>query len=286
MKISPYLLLALLAIGAASCQEKDLDVGYLYVPAVDVQASATSGDITQAVEHVRVVVEAQSLGFYPLPARVPILGTGERRIRIEPAVNPSGRSTRLEVYPFYEAYEQQFSLRQNQTDTIRPQLNYIPTAEFALVEDFVSGSGPLRVDLDEDAATSLDIVTDPLDPSRRVGMVTLTEEAPIFEIASEVLNRSEPIIEAWLELDYRGDATLSIALLPEDVGTEAERGGRYNQGVLPRDDWRKLYFDLNESILALDLYEGNFRISFLAGFDPEGPETQQLFLDNIKVVYR
>jgi len=270
----------------SGCAKQELEVSYLYVPAFDVVESANSGDISTQITDVRVVIGAQSLGFYPLPARIPILAVGQQAIRLEPSVRVGGIANNRIVYPFYEVFDETLNLVAGTVDTIRPSINYAPSVTFAFVEDFEGSSPALPLDLDEFADTRFVTTNDNPSVGSGAGKATLMESSEIVEVATPVLNASsEKWDRIWLELDFKGDVPMAVALLPETPGEDATRLVRYGQGVSAREDWRKLYFELVSS--GLDPFaEQPFRIGFLSILDQNEFTTAEVFIDNIKVIYQ
>ncbi len=271
----------------AACEPEELDVAYLYIdrPSVAPGGRAEPG----AIVAVRVVVGTQSLGFYPLPARVPILGTGVRTIRIEPAVRRSGLSQDIRVYPLYEPVVRELTLALNQTDTLRPVFTYASTATVGLEEGFETATSAFVLDLAANGSAPLQ--QDPDDPrvGSASGVITLTRERPVYEVASLLVEPDRArVLDLWLELDYRGDVPLNVSLFPENVvalppGTPLV--ARYFQGARPRADWTRLYFDIVDESNDAFVNVG-FRVSLLALYDEALGGTQTVHLDNVKVVYR
>lgn len=268
----------------SGCEKQELEVSYLYVPAFEVLESASSGDISTQITDVRVVIGAQSLGFYPLPARIPILAAGPQAIRLEPTVRIGGIANNRIVYPFYEVFAETLDLIPGTVDTIRPRINYAADVKFAFVEDFEGSSPSLPLDLDEFPDTRFSRTTNNPSKGTGAGVASLSMGSEIVEMATPVLNASsEKWDRIWLELDYKGDIPMAVALLPETPGGDETRLVRYGQGASAREEWRKLYFEMVDSGLD-EFAEQPFRIGFLSILDTTA--TAEVFIDNIKVVYR
>ena len=98
----------------------------------------------------------------------------------------------------------------------------------------------------------------------------------------------DALLDLWVELDYRGQGVLQVALLPEDIGggdPQAPPSTRYFQGALPREDWTRFYFDIVDA--SNDDYVAEaFRLSLLVIYDETLGPSQRVFLDNLRVVYR
>lgn len=279
--LSSVLVIFLLLTG---CETEELEVSYIYIPAFDVEANAQSGDISTQITDVRVVLGAESLGFYPLPARIPILASGENLVRLEPVVRIAGLAANRIVYPFYEVFEETLTLVPGSIDTIRPTISYTSTSGFGFVEDFETSNPTLIFDLDDFSDTKFETTATNPSSGSGAGVATLTTTSRIVESATPVLNPTgQNWNRIWLELDYRGDVPLTVAILPETPGSENTRLNRYTQGVSDRDEWRKIYFELVTNGQE-EFASQPFRVGFLAVLDTT--VTSNLYLDNIKVVHQ
>ena len=271
---------------AGACGVDELDVAYLHVRDVAVAPAADAPD--DGVVALRIVRGPTSLGFYPVPADVPLLGTGAATVSVEAAVRRSGLSQELRVYPMYAPAEAELVLGPGATDTLRPTFRYRDEVVVALDEGFESPSDALALDL-RDASPPIDRVTEGASAGAASGRIRLTAEAPVFEVASGVIVPARaPLLDLWVELDYRGDVPLAVALLPAAVPPLApgqSPAARYFQGALPREAWTRLYFDIVGGD-DRDFLGAGFRVSLLAIHDPSRGETQDVLIDNLRVVYR
>ena len=279
--------LLLVGVGLTACNEEELEVAYLTVPSVAVAPAGRPE--ADAIAAVRLVVDSLSLGFYPVPAEVPVLALGPRRVRLEPAVRRSGLGGEVVVYPLYEALTRELDLRASGVDTLRPIFGYVPGAVIGLEEGFESAATQFSRDLSPGGSAPLAMTTaDPRDGTA-AGLITLTPEAPVYEVASAVIRPGRAsLLDLWVELDYRGEGILAVALLPEDAGPApagTPPSARYSQGALPRETWTRFYFDIVDASNRDFVAEG-FRVSLLAIYDAGLGARQELFVDNLRVVYR
>ena len=277
---------ALLLITSA-CEVDEIEVAYLSIPGVAVTPRGTLEP--DGIAALRVVRGDTSLGFYPIPADVPLLGLGTATLSIEPAVRRSGLSEELLVYPLYQPVAQTLGLVPGQTDTIRPIFSYRPEAVVALDEGFESSSSILIRDLAAEGSAPLTRVTDGVRAGTGSGLITLSAATPVYEVASAVVRPDRAsILDLWVELDYRGEGVLALALFPEAptlAGPGEPLSARYFQGALPREEWTKFYFDIVDDSNRGFLADG-FRVSLLAIYNEDLGAEQRLYLDNLRVVYR
>ncbi len=268
----------------SSCETRELEVTYLFVPTFDVEGNGMSGDVSTNITDVRVVIGAESLGFYPLPARIPILASGEHRIRLEPVVRIAGLSANRTVYPFYEVFEETLDLVPGTIDTIRPTISYVSTSSFGYVEDFETNNASLILDLDDFSETQIERSTDSPSLGSGAGVATLTRDANILEVASPVINSTgQAWNRIWVEVDYKGTVPLALALIPETPGPDQERLPRFVQGISSTEQFIKIYFEVVANSQQ-EFASAPFRLAFLAVLD--STETANISVDNIKVVHQ
>ena len=280
------LLLALLSWSA--CAPEDLDVAYLYVPGFEVEIDGVTEP--SAITDVRVVLGSENLGFYPLPARIPILGTGTRRVRLEPAVQRSGMSAERVVYDLYTAFEAELPLRLGQTDTIRPTVTYSPATTVAFEERFEGPSTALTFDLVPGGSAPLTLVGgDSARAGASSGRIDFSRERPVYEVASfALMGIPADATQVWLEVDYRGSVPLVVGLVeptPSPLPEGFPRQARYAVGARVREDWQKFYFDIIDP-LNRDFVGAGFRVALLAEVAPDSAAGRQVFVDNLRVAYR
>ena len=269
------------------CNVEELDVGYLAIPEITVAPADQSP--RDGVVALRLVRGSTSLGFYPVPADVPLLNTGATAVTLEPTVRRSGDSQELRVYPMYQPVEVEIQLLPGRTDTVRPVFGYREEVTVGLEETFESPANALTLDLQNGNSPAIAQSTDTVAGGLSSGRITLTAASPVFEVATDVVVPDrDRVLDLWLELDYRGDAVLALTLFPEAV-PPLQQGqpiaSRYFQGALPREDWTRIYFDIVD-VSNRDFLTDGFRVSLLAVFDPERGASQEVFVDNLRVVYR
>lgn len=276
-----------LALGVGGCEVRQLDVAYLQIDEIAVENPFEAGARDDVrITDVRVVDGAGTQGFYPVPGVIPVLDATPRVLRLEPVVRLAGLSESRLVYPLYEAVERPFDLAPGQTLGLSPVVGYIDGVRFPLREGFDGRVERFVVELDDFDETRFEVVADPVDPARAVGRARLTEDADLLEVTTEVVAIDEPFTQAWLEVVYRGDVDLNIAVLGTNLQTPAERGALFLQGVRARDDYRRFYFDLQLGATR-EILTAGFRIDLLAAYDPAlGGAAQELFVDEVRVVAR
>ena len=282
-----YAGIALLAL-AGGCGEDELPAGYLRVERIELTGAAAT-DRPVELAAVRVVDGPEALGVYPLPARIPVSADGSaREIRLEPMVRRAGLASLLTVYPMYEAAFAAVPTAIGAERVVEPEVRYAASVTELVRDDVTAGGASVfSVDVDGDADTALEPVRG--EGGGALARAELTAAAPLLEAATPPIATTLPaddIRELWLELDYRGDVALQVALLPEALGTPGERGARYLQGAFGRDEFERFYFDLGDDLGDGLLAAGRWRIGILAAYEETGPSVQRVEIDNVRLLVR
>lgn len=286
---SPILiLLALWVLATAACAGDEGDAAFVYVPAAALSPTLDAGGPT-GITVVRAVDGAEGLGAYPLPARIPVsTAGGARDIRLEPVVRRAGVAERLTAYPMYGAALAPAPTTAGATDTVRPRFGLAEGTRVILADSLTFGLTSFAADLDADTATAFVRVAD--GEGAAFARAAVTEDSPVLEATTEVIALASDASELWLELDYRGEALLRLALIPSQPEEAARRGMRYLQGAFGRDRFERFYFDLGDPVEdpagAALLAARTFRVAALAVYDPAGPSVQRAEIDNVRLLAR
>lgn len=284
LQLSVFLFFVFSLLVISSCKKENIDVMYLYVSGFDLEGESEIAD--QSIEFVRVVSGAKSLGIFPLPAKIPVLASENKSIRLEPMVEVSGVSDRLFAYSFFEAHTFDLNFVSGKIDTINAVTRYTQQTKFKFEEDFENGISIFKNDIDGFASTTLDVSVDKLRSGNIEGKANIERKSPYVEVSSDVLDFSKLPTEIWLEMDFYGDAVLSVAVLPSSVGTFASRRFRYYQGARGRDNWKRFYFNLSRDELTTSLFTSGFKVGILSQLDSTKTVPNIQHIDNVKLLYR
>lgn len=258
---------------------------YLEIQPFTLNTDITSQGTNDAkITEVWVFVEGEFLGAYSLPAKVPILATGETNIRIEAGIKENGIASRPDIYVFYEPYEVSLNLEPYETYTIEPGTRYVPETKFGFIEDFESNRPRIFTQL-LNGSEGVELTQEDVFQGEYSGKITLRrDDNLVVEVSSfqEFSGLLEAGVFIYLEMNYKSDAPVLWGIVG-DSGTATGLERYYEAGFAPKDSWNKIYFSLagiiNDS--QLDSYQFSLR----AFLDEESPDSATVYLDNIKLVH-
>ena len=272
-----------------SCVKNNPDPSWLRVNDWDLVAnvalSGEEGELTEKITNAKVYVNDELIGIFETPFRIPLLYSGESRIRLDPVVLNNGISATKKVYPFTNFYEETITLIQNDTVVISPVTSYKTNAKF-WIEDFED----VNISIQNDPNTSLAnliLSNESLNAfnGNYYGKVVLTETDSTW-VAYTLDPLSIPKgVDSFLEIDYynTNDVYQGLIYVSPSSGIEDNVNIRMNAQTLESAVWKKMYIELRELVTASPL-QSTFLQSFQANLDPDDTEGL-ICLDNIKVIW-
>jgi hypothetical protein len=241
----------------------------------------SQGEPTSDIPEVWVFADAEFIGVFGLPARIPVPRAGSTQMRFEPGVRQNGVSAAPEPYDFYTPVNLTLELAAGEiTDVGTLPITYKPEVRFSIFETFEPGEVRAFTEVITGMGT--------LAPSQEVvrtgdysGKISLTADNPVFEVASAEsffdLNATRRYV--WLEMDFLSAAEGSIGVRG-DTGLSSQ--SLFDPGFRPRDQWTKIYFNITDIIVDLRLDPVQIDLATIL---PEGVEEGDVYLDNIKLIH-
>ncbi len=250
---------------------------------------SVSHKITNATAFVtdKTTNKTYSLGMLSLPAKVPVIVTGEFDISLDPVIKSNGNSFFLEVYPFYERFTGPVTLQPTVESIVNPTTSYIPDANFRLIENF-EGTGHLfSVDRDNNPATSLEISDEDVFEGESSGRIVLDTSNNVFVVASNQLyeiNMPEAG-KVFMEVNYKTDIPLEFGVLA--INALNDETPSFEFGVFAKEEWNKIYFNLTNLVATAGV--NRFVLVIRGGLPIENGQfalnEAKVYLDNIKLIH-
>ena len=268
MKKIIYLLIVLVL---ASCQKEDTGgiPTHLKIDNITLDEGNTTSNITDAW----VYVNDQLQGVYELPAKFPVLKEGIQNVRIKAGIKVNGIASSRIANPFYTSYYEDITFTPNETKTITPIVSYLNGIDFFL-EDF-EGSG-LEIDTDSLSFTRENIYG--LDGN--YGKITLQDSMYISEITTfELKNLPQAGAPVFLELDYKSNTQFLVGVYVNYPQSVIKKDLLW---INPKQEWNKIYVNLTTTI-SEGINASSFKV--FIGMKREGEDPNELYFDNLKVVY-
>lgn len=286
MKILVYFTIFLLF---TSCVKNNPDPSWIEISSWQLvenpDEQGLAGDLSHYFKDAYVVVNEKVIGYFQLPAKLPLLMDGDAEIAIYPVVRNNGIAATKKVYPFCVVYKTKDKLVKNEVLKINPVTHYESDLEF-WVEDFEAAS--LDIYSASESLANLVKANDPnyLKYGNYYGLVTLNSQDSTWAgYTIDFSNVPKNSSEVYLEIDYMTGNNLLTSLNAAVNGVEKINPNiQLNSYDYQSVGWKKIYIDLKE--LVSSYYTATyFKHYFTAKLD-SGKLESQIFLDNVRFVYK
>jgi hypothetical protein len=274
--------------------EKEPLPAYLKIAPFQLTVTSTQhGSVSHKITNASVTLlddeanAAYRIGVLPLPADVPVLSKGELTIQIDPVIRTNGSSQFLNIYPFYSRFTKTINLVEQQTTEVQPVSSYIPEAKFEFIEDFEGSTQLFTLEKDGNVKTAIVVAEEVVFEGNASGHIYLDTANSLIAVATNQVFEIEATTAArvFLEVNFKTEVIIEFAVITVDnSGLETPN---FEFGVLPSDEWNKIYFDVTE--LISNSMETKFRFGIRAELPIENGKftlnEADIYLDNIKVVH-
>ena len=248
---------------------------------------STEGSNSNDIVDAWVFINDQIIGVFELPAKIPILESGQHELKIFAGIKKNGLNGKRERYPFYSTYVKTINLVPDSIISITPEFTYVSNAVF-WIEDFEDPAIKFFQGPTSDANIVRTTVPSEVFEGGGSGKISLSSSFNFFkmetnETAFDPFPFNTPI---YIEFNYKTNVPFGVGIMHKDPSI----GGFVTVPpvvyVNPKDQWNKFYVDISEIVnrfsfaTDFEIYFSIDKSNVSSGIDP------LVFLDNIKVVWR
>jgi hypothetical protein len=240
--------------------------------------------------HVYVAYGGEALGVWELPCSVPILNTNSDStyVNIVPCFKKNGQSSTIKGYGYVKSYKYPIKLHKGSTTYINKEsmhgfYEYHKYASFKLIEPF-SSQNSFSPQNPTVSIVNFDCITDPDDPSNRIGLLNLTSDSlrGSFEVTTSDI--TVPVnYQTYLEIRYKCDNDLDIELYAPSYFNVYPCGGLY-----ATSQWQTAYINLDEHLVNIynsgTVFAGNIRFRLLLSGGKLSDRDTRYYIDYVKII--
>ena len=283
-------LISLSILGITSCNvinPEEQAPGFIEINGFDFDPVPTALEMGSSssvkIKDVWVYVDNEFQGAYQLPARFPVLKTGNQKILLTPGIELNGIASTRSPYPFYKGYDSTQFIPENGTLTINPSARYFDAVQCAFCESFDgSGFALAPTDQSDTIMYQLAVGDSNVFEGASSGVVYLDTSNTQFEFSStSFYDLPGSGAAVFLEMDYKCSQEMQVGLYIDVPGTGLQQIPIYN--VNQTNDWNKVYIQLGY-VVSTYSYSNKFKVYF-KGIKNNGTERATFYFDNIKVVH-
>jgi hypothetical protein len=286
-KIFLYVILTVIATSCNIINPDEKAPGYIEVnkfsfdpnPTIGVTGPSTSTNI----KDVWLYIDNDFQGAYELPARIPVLETGSRRIILSPGIFLNGIASTRSPYPFYRGDIRNVEIPENGTITVDPITSYFDSVKVSYFEAFEGAGFSLGSTPVSDTTMYQVPAGDPnVFEGSGSGVVYLDTARTQFEVIStSEYDLPGAGAAVFLEFDYKVNQNMKVGLYIDIPGVGIQQVPIYT--VNPTATWKKIYIQLGYTVSA---YGGaNWYKIYFGAIKDSDVEKPVFYLDNIKIVH-
>lgn len=258
------------------------EAGYIEIDSIPLTTDElTQGSSSAAITDAWIILDDGYLGTFPLPAKIPVIGNGNKKIILKAGIIENGIASVRSAYPKYISYDTTVLITPGKTTKLKPSISYYPTSVFPQLEDFNDAS----LTLVSTSSSSINLqVTSSGDPNAfegNSGIVTLDNNHTIFEAATSTLIQFSQIVPTYIELNYKSDNDFTIGVYVTTASGGVEK--RTLLSLRSSSVWKKVYISVAD-LGGMATNALGYKV-FVRCEKNSALTTATLYLDNLKVVY-
>jgi len=282
--IKTFLLLLITSI-ITSCEWINPDENipsFIKIEAINVSTLSEQGTSSHKITDAWVYLDEEVLGAYELPATIPILQTGNKRISIRPGIQLNGIAATRASYPFYNPIVMNVDLEADHITNLGTLTTTYNTAtKFSWIEDFEQGGISIVRTSRSDTTLSKTSSPDKVFEGSWSGLINLDDVRKTFEAASNsafVLPGGESPV--FLEMNFKTNTLLTIGLFINQTFQTIQ----HPILVLNKTDkWTKIYVNLTPTV-SRETAAIDFKV-FIGAIKEDEVSAPEILIDNIKLIH-
>jgi hypothetical protein len=275
-----------------SCQKtSELDIpSYISIDSIGLTVAGDQGTASNKIVDAWVYTDNDLEGAFELPAKFPVLKSGESELTIMPGIKLNGMSETRVAYPFFNPITVPVTLTHEQETQVNTKFTtYKSNTVFAWLENFEDPNYTL--DTTELSDVAFTRIGDPALLSQYPGegnsyaaKVILQNESDIFECISHndfsfPAHSSDLESSVFLELNYKTNCAFTVGLYIYGSQTVQKPIVVIN----PSKAWNKIYLNFTPTVLS-NTTSTKYKVFIRAQKEVDGPDAE-ILIDNIKLLH-
>ncbi len=258
------------------CDQKlDPRPAQIEIPNVTIKSRIEQGTDLQQFSLLFAYQDEYFAGAFQLPAMIHSMSFGNFNLLLLPGILDNGIKQTPVIYPLFEPYTTDLTLRSGEITRSTPIFRYKESAVFRLIDDFETNT-LFTNDIDADSLTFISIVPG---LEKNAGFIQLDELHPVIEVSNKDGKRGFPTdgSPVYVELHYKTNIEFQLGLI--GWSANVPKVTSYKIAIRPKEDWNKIYINFTTEIQnsQLEFYQLVLKAAHNDAFS-----TSNIYLDNIK----
>lgn len=249
--------------------------------------SQDRGSNAHGIVDAWVFADDNLLGAFELPARIPVLKSGNVKISVQGGIKSNGIIGDAQQYDFFEPYNTYLNATPGEIYQLNPTVTY-RTSISIWNENFDLQNAGFKMDTYETSDTAMFVTTNSGEVFEGAGSgkVVLTEElSNYYGVSSTKFSFPRGRI-IYAEINYKTNTPFGVGVLTNYSSFESKQialilKSTYDETV-GAPVWKKIYVDLS---LAVGLETQGYPQQLYLVMSKNSGTDAELLLDNIKIIY-
>jgi hypothetical protein len=264
------------------CVKENEIPAYVYIEPITMTVTGGQGTALHKMMDAHVFIDNENRGAYPLPAKIPMLGTGQHTITILPGIRNNGIQSNPIPYAFAQRYEKGLNLSALKVDTIRPVTRYTNDTQLKMMESFEAGSHLFNSHRDQNVTFLMTTEAGGLEG--KAGKIVLDKTHKIMvKATTSRYTFPTDAQNVYIELNYKTDVPLSVGFTAFKQANSTVGEDNFPVVLYPKKEWNKTYINITNEIKVSKGIE--FQVT-MGALLPDSLTTGTIWLDNIKLLQR
>lgn len=281
-----FLPIILLFVSCSVFDKAEDQPAYVSIESVRVKNPEGNSFSTHAVVDLWTYLDGTNLGIYPYPSHIACLPEDNHAtLSFVAGIRENGIASYVSTYPMLNPIELEMDLFPGENYPLDLTFTYRSDALLRLDQGFETSISLFDFDADELPETNLVKVTEKSKSGNASGKIIVPDSLEFVEVASSEAFIGIPTdgSSVFLELDYLSEADLFVGVIGyQDEAAETQPLKSYYLGLLPNEEWDKIYVNLSEVLFTSELKA--YRLLFRVENNGSGGE-EVTYLDNLKLLH-
>ncbi len=252
---------------------------YIHIDSFKFNSYLPGVTATHQITCISVYYNNSTIGFFDLPATIPILATGKGRLEISPGIAIDGLNNLSSVYPFYRIDTSSFTAQPGKIIYYTPQTGFYTDAKIHLISDFTGATGFVRESGTRDILTvKEDSLVFGTGGTGSVQLIAPGDSSIDYAIQTFAIPSGN---SSYIEFDYNSSVPLYVGL-QANLGSVVSSTPFFLAGINPSlGKWKKFYLSVAD---FNGQYQGTSYTFYIKTVLPDGQPYGRLLIDNIQLV--
>jgi len=252
---------------------------------IEINKINLSHESPNGIQDAWVDVNGELIGVFELPAKFPVIATGQSEIRITPGIKVNGINEQRSFYPYYEPIIIDANLVAGESFSIGSQTTtYTDWTKISFTENFENTNKFIKSSNVYSDTTIINYSDDSFE-GNNCGAIIVDSTNTFFQIQTEKFEipNLAGMPGMFLELNFKNTTPAMVGYYIFDGSTLITKNPIYMVLLPENTEWTKVYIDLYTQLIQYLNTNYTYAIVF-NNYDTKTNANSKVLIDNVKIV--